>query len=329
MSAQNESEFGQSMSTESTPTVLVVDDNQADLVLVSTICEALGCAVDRASDGFSALKMYEERRHHLVLTDYAMEPMNGIYLVSRIKEINPDAVCLIVSGFPNSTLRRFAEQSHIIDLIIKPIQSAHLQESIRRALARSIVAGGQASGIALSDRMDDCEPLAGNSSQVQALRANIAARIDSPKPLLLTGPHASGKRTIARFMHSHGPNAGKPVIEISCANMGEKSLRYDLIGEGGQWQSILRQAEGGTLILDQIHSLPISVQRDLAGQFDTICSKMHLITLSDISLDEALSREEIDPAFYLKVTAEHVEVPGTSAALLQHSGNPARQNPPA
>ncbi|MEO0509565.1 MAG: response regulator [Verrucomicrobiota bacterium] len=297
------------MSPDSQPSVLVVDDSETDLEIISMVCSGLGCNVDLASDGFEALRLYEERRHDLILTDYFMEPMNGIYVISRIKELNPNAVCLIVTGFPNHTLRRFVEEGGVKDLIVKPIQATLLKETIRSALKGVGEGTKRLSGIALSNRMDNCPALVGDCTEINALRKQVAPRVVCEKPLLLIGPHGSGKYQIADFIHQNGPNADRPPIHVSCANMGEKSLRYDLIAEGGEWRSILRQAEGGTLILDQILALPLSVQADLAKHFEAITTKMHLIALTDQSVDDALQRGEIDDAFYFKLTTDLIEVP--------------------
>lgn len=293
---------------ESKPRVLVVDDSKTDLEIISIVCDALGCIVDLASDAFETLDLYRERNYDLVLTDYVMEPMNGIYVVSKVKELDPDAICLLVTGFPDGAVRRLVEDERVFDLITKPIQAAELKETLRLALNQSRGATEKVSGIALSNRMDDCAALTGDSPKIQKIRDQVAQSIKKHKPLLLTGSQGPGKMDIARFIHRNGPHAGKPLVEVACPDLDEKNLRDDLIAEGGAWGSLLLEAEGGTLLLDQILKLPISVQKDFAGEFDAITAEMHLIALSDESLEDALEQGRIDDEFYFKVTMEQIDI---------------------
>jgi len=296
------------------PAVLVVDDSETDLEIISIVCDALGCHVDLASDGLKALNLYNRRSYDLVLTDYVMEPMNGIYLVSRIREINPDAVCLIVTGFPDSDVRRFATEGGVFDLITKPIQAAELKEMLRLALNKSQGATEKVSGIALSNRMDNCALFVGDSPRVQKIRRQIADSISSQRPLLIAGADGRVKKEIVRFIHDNGPHAGKQMVDLSCDRMDESSLRCDLIAEDGTWRRLLHQAKEGTLVLDQVLSLPLPVQRDLADQFDRISANMQVIALSDASLEEALNKGQIDDEFYFKVTMDQIELSGEAFA---------------
>jgi len=119
---------------------------------------------------------------------------------------------------------------------------------------------------------------------------------------------------LTEFIHDNGPHAGKQLVEIPCDRVDEKSLRDDLIAEGGRWCSLLRQAEGGTLVLNQILRLPLSIQKDLAGEFSKIASKMQVVALSDGSLEEALEQGLIDDEFYFKVTMDQIQLTPTERA---------------
>lgn len=296
------------MLPELKPSVLVVDDSEMDLEIISIVCDALGCSVDLASDAFEALELFRERKYDLVLTDYMMEPMNGIYLVSQIKELNPDATCLLVTGFPDGAVRRLAEGGQVFDVITKPIQAAELKEILRLALNQSSGATEEVSGIALSNRMDGCAPLSGHSPQVNELRSQVAKCIKSQKALLMTGAQTSGKREIAFFIHENGPHAGKKIVEVTCADKDEPYFREQLISEDGKWGPLLNEAADSTLIMDQILRMPLAVQHDFASHFSAITKRMHLIVLSDDSMEDALDQAIIDDEFYFKVTMEQIKI---------------------
>lgn len=296
------------MTEDSKPRVLVVDDSATDLEIISIVCNALGCNVDLASDGPEAIKRYREGHYDLVLTDYVMEPMNGIYVVSQIKEIDPDAICLMVTGFPDSALRHFAEEGGVFGLITKPIQAVQLKETLRLALNESKGATEAVSGITLSNRMDNCAILSGNSPAVIRLRGQVAASIESQKPVHVIGANGSGKLELAKFIHNNGPHAGKPMVEVPCAQFGESSQGDELAAEGGEWRSLLKSAEGSTLVLNQMLSLPVPLKKDLADDFIQISEKMHLFALSEDSLDKAFEKGLIDDDFYFNVQMDQIEM---------------------
>jgi DNA-binding NtrC family response regulator len=295
------------------PSILVVDDSPVDLEIISIVCDALGCSVDVASNGLEAIKLYEQKHHALVLTDYVMEPMNGIYLTSLIKELNPGVNCIMVTGFPDQTLRRFIEENDIVDLVMKPIQSASLKETLRLALNRGRGATGQTTGIALSNRMDVCGPLVGEGEAIRKLREQVTDCTASNQPLLLQGPVGVGKLQIANFIHQNGRHGGSSCVEVPCASMDETTLRRDLIAADGRWGTLLNQAKNGTLILRNIEVLPLAVQRNLAAAFDEIAAAMYVITIADNSAETALERGDIDAEFYFKIAIEQIDVPLHSA----------------
>lgn len=295
------------------PTILVVDDSRVDLEIISIMCDSMGCEVVLASDGFEALDYYRERPYDLVVTDFVMDPMNGIQIISHIKLINPDAACIMVTGSPSGDVRRFAEEAGV-DLITKPIQAPELKESLRLALNKFRGATEKVSGIALSNRMDNCRVLTEHSPYVHERRKAIAATIKSQKPLLIAGPHGAGKNELVRFIHDNGPHAGREVVELHCGLANEQRLRDELIAEGGGWRRLLREAVGSTLVLDQILHLPFSVQKDLAGQFSSITAKMLVLAVSDDSLEDALERGLIDDEFYFKVSMDQIQLPAVETS---------------
>lgn len=295
------------MTTDTKPTVLVVDDSKVDLEMISIVCDALGCRVDLASDGPSAVALYREHRHDLLLTDYMMEPMNGIYVISQVKEINADAICILMTGFPDGAVRLFAAEGGNSELITKPTLTADLKETLRLALNLSKGATAKVTGIALTNRMDTCPGLVGESPAIRHIREQVASVIKSQKTTLLSGPKSTEKRQILEFIHSNGPHAAKAMVKVQC-DLNKQELRENLIAEGGKWRHLLRQSENGTLVLDEILSLPLSVQRDLADEFDKISSRMHVIAISDSSLEDALEQGRIDDEFYFKVTMDPIEV---------------------
>jgi two-component system response regulator PilR (NtrC family) len=290
-------------------TVLIVDDSSVDLEIISMVCHVLGCETDVVSDGFEAINCYNPDRHELVLCDYIMEPVNGIYVVTKIREKHPEAKCIMISGYPDAQLRSFVEENHLLDLLVKPIHAHTLKENLRLALNAKDGATVGVQGIALSNRMDACAALCDDSPEVNRLREQLCAQISSNRPFLLVGPINSGKREVAKFVHQNGPYAGGACVIYDCSMHSEEELHSYLIDPSGQFGIQVRRAEKGTLILHGVDRLPLSIQKHLADAFERLEKCTRLIMLSDTALEDGLDQGTIDDEFYFKASFQVIDVP--------------------
>ncbi len=273
------------------------------------VCGLLGCGADVVSDGFDAVNQYDPGRHSIVLCDYVMEPANGIYVVSKIKEIDPQAKCIMVSGFPDAQLRRFVEENQLFDLIVKPIRTETLKQTLRLALEGKEGATEEVGGIALSNRMDDCPALSGDSPDIRRLRDQLTTQISTHRPFLLVGENAGDNREIAEFVHRNGSCAGGACVVFDCAKYAEEEFHSYLIDASGGLGVQVKRAEKGTLILQSAEVLPLPIQRLVADAFDQISSATRLILLAQAPLEDGLETGAIDDEYYFKVASNAIEVP--------------------
>ena len=288
--------------------VLIVDDSSIDLEIIAIVCKLLGCEAEVVSDGFEAIRLYDSKRHDLVLCDYMMEPVNGIYVISKIKEMHPQARCIMVSGFPDAQLRRFITENQLFDLVVKPIQAASFKQTLRLALKGDEGATEAIQEIAFSNRMDTCPALCGESEQVRKLRDHLPARIASDRSILLIGSPDGAKGEIAEFIHRNGARAGSACVAYDCSSRTEEELASDLIDQSGNLGLQLRQAEKGTLILHSVEVLPVSIQKRIAEAFDRMMACTRLILLADEPLEVGLEQGLVDDDFYFKVGSDVLEV---------------------
>lgn len=290
-------------------TVLIVDDSSVDLEIISIVCRLLGCDTDVVADGFEAIVRYSPDQHDLVLCDYRMEPIDGIEVVSKIKEKDPSAKCIMVSGYPDAELRSFIEDKLLYDLVVKPIRADFLKETLRLALNASEGATVGLQGIALSNRMDQCSVLSGDSDAIQELRDYVSEQVAGHRPFLLVGSPSCGKREIAEFVHNNGNCAGGPCIFYDCSIHSEDEMYHALIDPSGAYGFQIQHAEKGTLILSGVDQLPHEIQKLIASAYDRLREHTRLILLSDSSLEDGLDHGTIDDGFYFKVGDQVFEVP--------------------
>lgn len=290
-------------------TVLIVDDSKVDLEIISIVCRALGCEVEVACDGLLAIETYHPERHDLVLCDYRMEPKSGIHVVSEIRKKDPEAKCIMISGYPDGELRAFAEEAHVLDIIVKPINANKLKETLRLALESDEGATEEVTGIALSNRMDDCEALSRNTPEIIALRDQLTEQISSDRPFMLVGPRGTAKRELAEFVHSNGSRGGSACVVLDCSQSTPDEIDRYLVNESGETGLRVREAEKGTLILHRVDSLPLKYQQALAMVYDELITRTRLILLLDTPLEDGLEQGTIGDEFYFKVASIAIEVP--------------------
>ena len=289
--------------------ILVVEDSSVDLEIISIVCASLNCLVDVASDGLTAVQLYSEKRHTLVLTDYKMEPLNGIDVVAKIRHVNPDAFCMIMTGYPDQIIRRFARDNDIFDLVTKPIGVGSLLETLRVALDRHGGATLQTSALALSNRMDRCLALLGESSLIGQVRENLCESITSKNPLLIEGPVGVGKPGIVRLLHDCGPYGESDFIECDCDRLEQDALSAQLIGPDGEWGESLENARNGTLVLYHPQALPLEIQKILALHFKAISASMRIISVAHLPLEDEMSKGRLDVQLYFEIAMETVKIP--------------------
>jgi len=275
---------------QETPHILVIDDSSADLEIISIVCDALGCSVDVASDGFEAIKLYEERRHSLVVTDYRMEPMNGIYLISKIKEIDPNASFLMITGFPDNTARAFVTDNDLPEIVTKPISMSKMVDTLKLALTQGSGYSGRRHIAALTARMDDCPALIGESQLIQDVRASLLQFVAEKMPLLLLyGEEGVGRAEVARLLHLYGSNSRRNMVEHNFGTIAADNPLDGIITEDFESGPLLEKAQHGTLILEGIETLSSAEQSRLYSCFEEITKNVRLILINEQKLQPALS----------------------------------------
>lgn len=286
--------------------ILVVDDSSVDLEIISIVCGALGYSVDVASDGFEAIQIFQQKRHVLVVTDYMMEPMNGISLISRIKQIEPHTAFLMVTGYPDNAAKTFVAENNLPDIVTKPISLSKMIETLGVALTQGCGYGGRGHLAVLSARMNDCVVLMGQSQLMQDVRGKLLQAVTNKfEILLLSGPDGVRKKEVARMLHYCAENARSYPVEHDFSACKGAAPLSALIGEGSEFGPILQEAKSGTLILSGIESLSDADQSKLFSRFREISTHMRLILLEDHLLDIQLTG----------LNVEMVEIPPLQAHL--------------
>jgi DNA-binding NtrC family response regulator len=293
-------------------TILVVDDNSVDLEIVSMVCSNLDCAVEAVQDAAEALEKYKSSNYSLVLTDYMMEPMNGIELVHAIRKINPKAACMIMTGYPDAKLIDNMNEMQMSNIITKPIRPTNLTEQLRVAMNKHRGATQQLGEIALSNRMDQCVALLGHSYEICQVRKKVVELSNVQRPVFLEGPFGIGKADVIKFMHQSGPYAESHIVFCPCQDMTREEVEENILSIDGEWGTYVKEAENGTLVLNHVESIPMDIQPVLAKKMKAIAKHCRIVSWAHESIDDLLNSGQIDTELYFELTLDTIHLPALS-----------------
>ncbi len=236
--------------------LLVVEDDSA---LREALCDTLtfaGYRVQSAADGREALAQIDQQDIALVVSDMRMQPMDGQTLLRHIKERRPELPVLLMTAYGTIQDAVDAMRLGAADYLVKPFESDALVEKVSRYLPRT--------------ESDDGEPVAADTRTRELL--SVAARVaDNDVTVMITGESGTGKEVVARYIHNHSKRASKPFVAINCAAIPDNMLEATLFGyeKGaftGAYQATpgkFEQAQGGTLLLDEISEMDLGLQAKL------------------------------------------------------------------
>ena len=234
--------------------ILVVEDDEAlrDALLITL--ESAGHHPSGADGGPAALALIDRQSFHMVVSDLRMSPMDGLQLLTEIRTKRPGLPVLLMTAFGDVDKAVAAMRGGACDFMLKPFEPKALLDQIERYAIPPA-----AEGVIASDQ---------RTREILLLAARVA-RTDAT--VLLTGESGTGKEVFARYIHEQSQRAKGPFVAINCAAIPDNLLEATLFGhEKGAFTGAqsaqpgkFEQADGGTLLLDEISEMPLGLQAKL------------------------------------------------------------------
>ncbi len=248
--------------------VLVVDDEESLRLVVRSFLKRDGYEVEVAGSGEEALKLLESFGPDFILTDVRMPKMGGLDLLSTLKAKGSEVTVVVMSAYGSVDLAIEAIKAGAYDYIQKPFKPEELLLTLRKAEERETL---RRENRALKQEIRDkarFEDLLGKSPEMQAVFKTVAKVADFKTTALITGESGVGKELVARAMHNRSIRKNGPFVAVNCGAIPENLLESELFGyrRGAFTDAIadrtglFEQANGGTLLLDEIGELPLSLQ---------------------------------------------------------------------
>lgn len=237
--------------------ILVVEDDPDLREALSDTLTLSRYRVHTAVDGAHAIELLKEHAVGLVITDVQMPNMNGITLLHEIKSRWPHLPVLLMTAYGVISQAVEAMREGASNYMVKPFDVADLLAQVARYML-PVSFGGDGDAV-----MDDPQ-----TSELFSLALRVAG---TPATVMISGESGTGKEVLARFIHRHSPRVGQPFVAINCAAIPDNLLEATMFGyEKGAFTGATQaqagkfeQAQGGTLLLDEISEMPLALQAKL------------------------------------------------------------------
>jgi DNA-binding NtrC family response regulator len=252
------------------PKVMVVDDEALIREFVKACLEAADYEVSEAADA-AGLKSYAGPNPDIVLLDLKLPDADGLSLLPQVKKTWPEAEVIVLTGHGSIEAAVEATKRGAYYFQPKPFDCSTLKLQIDRALEhKQINEENSALRRALSTMSGAASPIFQSPSMKNVVRT-IERVAPSDVSILITGESGTGKEVIADLIHSLSPRSKGPNIKVNCAALPRELIESELFGSvkgaftGAQAdrEGLFRQAEGGTLMLDELSEMPIDTQSKL------------------------------------------------------------------
>ena len=309
---------------------LVVDDEEAIRESLAAWLTKDGYRVSTADSGHSALKCLARQDYDLYLVDIKMPGMDGIELLKRIKEHQPDALIIIITAHGTIQTAVEAMKRGASDYICKPFDPEALTLVMERLAATKAL---RDENTALREQlMAHREPgFEGIVAQSEAMRAVFAAIEDvapTAAPVLISGESGVGKELVAQAVHFASERAYGPFVALNCGAQSETLLESELFGhERGAFTGAvsarrgrLEMANGGTLFLDEIGDIPAKMQVSLLrvleekkfqrlGGNQWIETNFRLVSATHRDLPQLIREGRFREDFFYRINVIRIDIP--------------------
>lgn len=298
--------------------ILIVDDEIVIQKLFSDFLSNKHFSLFYASNNQEVRKIISSETIDIVLLDIYMGDDSGIDLIPEIKEQSPGTEIIIISGTSKITDVIETMRYGITDFLLKPIRKNELLGIIDKII-------GNKSNYALLP--DEGSIYIGESNVINELVGRIRAIAPTNLNMLITGKSGTGKEIFAKMVYQHSKRVVKPFVAVDCGAIPEKLIEIELFGcvkeavsGASERKGKFELAHQGTLILDEISDLPVSIQTKLSkaiqekkfypvGSDKEVLSDIRIIATSNLSYDQLIKKETFNEELLYQLSEVSIQIP--------------------
>ncbi len=245
--------------------ILVVDDEPGIRQALGQLLEYEGYEVKTATGGAEGITIYDSFRPQLVFLDVKMAGLDGLEVLKRLRQADPNATVVMISGHATIQTAVEATQLGAYDILEKPLDTDRVLVLLRNAFETRLLSEENER---LRETIESRYEIVGRTYGIRALLERIDKVAGTPARVLISGENGTGKELVARAIHRGSLRAKKPFVEVNCAAIPSELIESELFGHmKGSFTGAIadragkfEQADGGTLFLDEIGDMSLSAQ---------------------------------------------------------------------
>src|SRR6202046_89403 len=314
--------------------VLIVDDEPNLRKILSAQLSRDGYDVLTAEDGEKGLAQLREHHIDLVITDLKMPRVDGMTLLKRALEEEPELPVVLITAHGTIDTAVEALKSGAFDFVTKPFDKDEVRQIVAKALKTRELRGADATPTPSSRGARF--GIIGSSPGIAELYAILERVADTPTTALITGESGTGKELVARALHDHSSRKDRPFIKVNCAAIPKELIESELFGyERGAFTGAVSSkpgrfelANGGTLFLDEIGEIPVEMQVKLlralqeseferVGGIKTIRVDVRLVAATNRDLKKLIAAGHFREDLFYRLNVVPVRLP----ALRERTGD--------
>lgn len=308
--------------------ILVVDDEESIREFFEIMLKREGYQVLTSSNGKEALDLLKKSQVDLVITDIQMPEMSGMEFLSSIRDTDPDLVVIMITAFGSTETAVEAMKLGAYDYIQKPFKIDEVKIIIRQALERRLL---KIENVQLKRELGTkyaFDNIIGGAPPMLRIYEMVKRIANTKSSVLITGESGTGKELIARAVHYNGPLKDKPFVTVNCGAIPENLMESEMFGhKKGSFtgaiadkKGLFEVANGGTIFLDELGELPLSMQVKLlrviqegtfkrVGATDDIIVDVRVISATNKNLDEEVKTGKFREDLFYRMNVIQIHCP--------------------
>jgi DNA-binding NtrC family response regulator len=308
--------------------ILIVDDDDLSRSNLAESLTSYGHEVTAVADGQEAMDAFAEDKYDLVVTDLRMPHVNGLELLKFLKEVSPEIVVIMITGYGTVDSAVNAMKLGAFDYITKPLKDDLVKLTVTRALSYARL---KEENVLLRDSLRekyDFGKMIGYSDCIRKVFEIIEKVASTDSTVVIYGESGTGKELVARAIHFNSNRKNFPLVPVNCGAIPEDLLESELFGhEKGAFTGAIRNrvgrfelAQGGTIFLDEIGdmspALQVKVLRviqerqfERIGGVKTINADVRIITATNQNLEKAVQEKKFREDLFYRINVIPVHLP--------------------
>lgn len=301
--------------------ILIVDDESAILNLMVKACQQSGHETVAVGSENEARAALDREEFDVLVVDLVLGDGSGMDIIRYSEEKSPDAKIIMVTGHGTIETAIEAMRLGAFDYLTKPFELADLKRAVDLAyqakLSPEPVSSEDNTAFELAWSTGE---LIGESDKMKAINELAVKIAGNDQPILLEGEFGTGKQMVARTIHNSSERNDAPFKVLQCSALPEELLEAELFGSGSRGETIFSRAMGGTVLLEEIHMLPVRLQSMLEAYLEEIAERrltgslplkmdVRFIASSAKSLEECVANSKFREDLYYKISVIPITVP--------------------